>query len=189
MIFTSQSIELESFKNIPRYFSTTLTNQDGISKHLHCLITYEKINPELIEKSKSRPSKTGLFNFIPRESRKIPSSDRKDYYVPIALCLMTKSSYIDLFRNILELLYLYVSQICINENKEISMLISSTEFIKTCCFLLNDTIIPPKDIQININIGNDPIPIPVDYYANLSHNESCVAILIDLLDIRNIIEF
>ncbi|CAG9326655.1 SCD1_2 [Blepharisma stoltei] len=188
MIFTSQTISLEKTQGMPKYFSTTITNEKGIFTHFHCLITYEKINPHIIEMSKNRLYKPKFFDFIPREYPS-PPNNFEDYYVPIALCLMTHSNYIDLFRNILESLYLHTLDILQNENKEISRLLSSTEFMKTCCFLLNDTIIPPPDVQINLHIGKDQIAIPIEIYSRLSHNESCVAVLIDLIDIRNVIEF
>lgn len=190
MIFTNRTVDLETTQNLPKFFSTTITNEKGVFTHMHCLITYEKISPTIIEKSKNRINKTGLLNFIPRcENSKIKRENEPSFYVPVALCIMTHSNYIDLFRNILESLYLHISEISLEENPDISTLLSSTEFMKTCLFLLNDTIIPPNDTRITLKVGKDSIPIPIEYQSRLPHNESCVAVLIDLIDIRNVIEF
>ncbi|CAG9326026.1 SCD1_1 [Blepharisma stoltei] len=190
MIFTSRTVDLETVQNLPKFFSTTITNEKGVFTHMHCLITYEKISPTIIEKSKNRLNKSGLLNFVPRNERsKILKENGPSYYVPVALCIMTHSNYIDLFRNILESLYLHISEICQEENPDISSLLASTEFMRTCLFLLNDTIIPPNDIQISLKVGKDNIPVPIEYESRLPHNESCVAVLIDLIDIRNVIEF
>lgn len=187
MIFTDRVLKLESSQLPPSFFSTTLTNEKGNFTHVHCLITYEKVNPFIIEVSKGRLIPKGMRKIRPRcEDELIIQDDlNHSYFVPVALCLTTRSCYIDLFRNMLETLYLHT----LDMTQQESLLVGSTEFIKNCFFLLNDTIIPPNDVNFTIRVGRKNISLPVENKARLSHNESCIAVLMDLIDIRNIIEF
>ncbi|CAG9323363.1 unnamed protein product [Blepharisma stoltei] len=185
MIFTDREIKLEHNCMPQTYYSTTITNEKGYFTNIHCLITYERVTPEILEQTKSRNVPTGLLHFIPNTVEQAFESSDLVYYAPIALCLLTKSTYIDAFRNILESLYSYIFEI--NQNE--SSLISSIEFIRNTCFLLNDTIIPPVEVEFTIEVGKTEILLPVDKKLSLGHYESCVAILVDLVDITNIISF
>ncbi|CAG9329704.1 unnamed protein product [Blepharisma stoltei] len=187
MIFTDRIITLESNPLPPAFFSTTITSEKGYFTHIHCLITYEKINPSIIESSKERRIPKNLLEFVPRNTEEENNHTENDisYYIPVALCLLTNSNYIDLFRNILEKVYVHTWEMVQQEN----LLLGSTEFLRNCFFLLNDTIIPPNDINYTIKVGNQTIPLPLENKSRFSYNESCVAVLMDLIDIRNIIEF
>ena len=184
MIFTEGEVQLEASPRIPKYFSTTSTNEFGSFRHMHCLITYECITPEIIQFSKDRISSFSSLKLL----ENIENSEESHVsYVPVALCLVTSSSYIDLFREILESLYSFLIDIRLTK-VESNSLIASTEFMRMASMLINDTIIPPYDIKISINIGGNKVEIPVEYSTGLPHVESCIAVLTDLIDIRNIIE-
>jgi DENN (AEX-3) domain len=186
MIFTEGQIALESTPKIPKYFSTITTNELGNFTHIHCLITYECISPKIIISSKDRTSTLSSLSFLSKTYESEESSSEV-YYVPVALCLATTTGYIDLFREILETLYSFLLDIK-QSNIENNSLIVSTEFIRTVCMLINDTIIPPYDLKFSLRIGGRSIEIPVENSIGLPHIEKCIAVLLDLIDIRNIIE-
>ena len=187
MVFTEGCIQLETSPIMPKYFSTTITNEFGTFTHLHCLITYECITPEIIQSSKDRSESLSSLSFL-KEEMNLDESSSCLSYIPVAVCLVTSSSYIDLFREILESLYSYLLDI---RNSQISKksLIASVEFIRLASLLLNDVVIPPYNIQVSLRIGGNDIEIPVEANTGLPHVEKCIAILVDLIDIRNIIEF
>lgn len=153
--------------------------------HMHCLVTYEQLSPVLVQQSKSRISTLKNFNFSSENIKEDPSNN--PFFVPVALCLVTTSTYIDLFREILESQYSFLSEIWKSDEIPSKELISSMEFIRTSCLLLNDTINPPANTQGNIRIGGNTIQIPAEHTIGLPHTEKCIAILIDLIDIKNII--
>src|SRR5574343_1737752 len=64
MIFTHGQINLDQHPRPPRFLSTTITNESKVFTHLHCLITYEKISPVLVQESKDRKSSLKKFNLI-----------------------------------------------------------------------------------------------------------------------------
>lgn len=194
MVFTEGEISLEASPRIPKYFSTTLTNEMGVHTHLHCLITYECISPCIIHNSKDRYSSLSALNII--KTPEVCDENNNDStshhgnmnsYVPIALCLMTTSSYIDVFREILECLYSFLIDIRMSDVKGNSV-VASIEFMRTVCLLINDVVLPPYDIELRIKIGGNEICVPAEPSSGLPHLEKCIAVLLDLIDIRNIIE-
>ncbi|OMJ94290.1 hypothetical protein SteCoe_2635 [Stentor coeruleus] len=184
MIFTEGEIFLETSPKTPKFFSTTVTNAYGEFTHLHCLITYQRITPSIINWSKDRVSN---LKFIKDLKNPYPNEESFSLYVPIALCLVTNSGYIDVFRDILMTLNSFLE--CIkNTNIKVNSIVASVEFMRTACLLLNDLIIPPYNIELISKIGGCNIRIPVEVSSGLLHTEKCIAVLLDLIDIRNIIE-
>lgn len=185
MIFTDRSVKLDLQKPNSTFFSTTITNEKGYFTNIHCLITYELISPEIVEETKPRNMKPGSFKFVPNCSEIQRHTNDGSYYVPVALCLLTNSVYIDVFRVILDSLYCHLTQVAMNDG----LLVSSLEFVRNISFLLNDTIVPPNDVEYCIDIGKIEIALPVNYKDGLPHNESNIAVLLGIVDIHNIINF
>ena len=148
------------------------------------MIVNEGISPKIINYSKSRDTNLKKFSFIPSKE------DPNDFtcFVPVAICLITSSTFIDVFREILENLYSFLLDINLSDRIPCSQLISSVEFMRTCCFLLNDTIVPPFNTLFSLKIGGSSVQIPVEPSSGLPHIEKCIAVLIDLIDIGNIIK-
>lgn len=176
---------LDTTQKVPRFFSTTLTNENGNFTHMHCLVTYEQISPVIVQQSKSRLASLEKFKFLNTQVKE--DTSEIFFYVPIALCLVTTSNYIELYREVLESVYSFLSEIWQSDQIPSKELISTIEFMRISCLLLNDTIIPPADTQEFIKIGGNLIGIPVENSTGLPHIERCVAVLIDLIDIKNII--
>lgn len=184
MIFTEGEIFLETSPKAQKFFSTTVTNEYGEFTHLHCLITYQHITPSIINWSKDRVSN---LKFLKDLKSNHQNDENFSLYVPIALCLVTNSRYIDVFRDILMTLNSFLESIK-NTNIKVNSIVASVEFMRTACFLLNDLVIPPYDIEFIAKIGGCDISIPVEVSSGLLHTEKCIAVLLDLIDIRNIIE-
>jgi DENN (AEX-3) domain len=187
MIFTDQVVYLEPTASLPRFFTTTLTNDKLLCTYLHCLFIYEPISPSIVNLTRSRVPSDGYFDFIEgtnESSDLVPNFS----YVPVALCLRSKHNFIDFFRKILKLLYLHLIDIT-NENNDISSAIKSVEFLKYCFILLNDCILPPDNMQFTLELGKHSLMFPYERKGMIPHSESSVAILVDLIDIGNIIEF
>ena len=183
LLFTHSTLKFETEPKFPHYFSTTFADRG----HLHCLITYEKISPSVVEFTKERRVPKGIFNYIPKKEN--TQSNEPQFYVPVVLGMLTKTNYIDCFRNLLKQLHLYLTLVLENEDKHLNNKIATSEFLRLSSFLLNDMIVPPLDIKLSISIGTEKVSLPVNCLKRLPHNESCVAVLLDLIDIRNIIEF
>jgi hypothetical protein len=186
MIFTQGNIQLEPSPKPPKFFSTTITNELKVFTHLHCLITYEKITPNIVQESKDRLGNLKNFKFLNKpEHEEILESV---YYVPVALCLTTSSSFVDIFREILESLYSFFVEISLSDKISKNQLIVSMEFMRVAVMLINDVVIPPEDITYTLKIGGKVLKLPENSSIGLSHNEKAVAVLMDLMDIQNIIE-
>ena len=177
---------LDTTQKVPRFFSTTLTNENGVFTHMHCLVTYEQVNPVIVQQSKNRLANLEKFTFLKSQAKE-DTGGNFFFYVPIALCLVTTSSYIDLYREILESLYSFLSEIWQSDQIPSKELVSTMEFMRISCLLLNDAIIPPADTREFVKIGGNSIEIPVENSSGLPHIEKCVAVLIDLIDIKNIV--
>ena len=186
MIFTQGKIQLEPSPKPPKFFSTTITNELKVFTHLHCLITYEKITPNIVQKSKDRLGNLKNFKFLNKPVHE--EIQESVYYVPVALCLMTSSNFVDIFREILESLYSFLVEISLSDKISKNQLIVSMEFMRVACMLVNDIVIPPEDIIYTLKIGGKVLQLPENSSVGLSHNEKAVAVLMDLLDIQNIIE-
>ncbi|OMJ69290.1 hypothetical protein SteCoe_33011 [Stentor coeruleus] len=184
MIFTEGEIFLETSPKAQKFFSTIVTNEYGEFTHLHCLITYQHITPNIINWSKDRVSN---LKFLKDLKNPYPNDENFSLYVPIALCLVTNSRYIDVFREILMTLNSFLEGIKSTRIK-VNSIVASVEFMRAACLLLNDLVIPPYDIELNVKIGDCDISIPVEVSSGLLHTEKCIAVLLDLIDIRNIIE-
>ena len=188
MIFTEGKISFESSPRVPKYFSTTITNEFGAFTHLHCLITSEAISAEVVHSSLDRifsASASPLHSLLlcPKFEEQSPGL----CYVPVSLCLVTSTSYIDIFREILESIHYFLTDIK-QSGAEICDLVSSMEFMRIATMILNDTIVPPHDIQVRIGVGGKDIEVPVESSTGLPHAERCIAVLVDLIDIVNILE-
>lgn len=184
MIFTEGEIVLEPSPQPQKFFSTTVTNEHGEFTHLHCLITYECVTPSIIISSKDRVSSLKSLSYVIQNNI---SDDSHSSYIPIALCLVTSSRYIDVFRDILVSLNLFLQGISSIPIK-VNSIVMSVEFMRAACLILNDLVIPPYDVEVVVKIGGNDIIIPVESNSGLLHTEKCIAVLLDLIDIRNIIE-
>ena len=185
MIFTDSKVKVEKKYINPQFYSTTFTDSSGYFTHAHCLIVYEKVTPSSVELSKDRRASDKDYGLDFTEN----ISQETYTYVPTLICMLTKSSYIDLFREILQSLYLSY----INYNRSCSCqfgnLVGSLEFIKYVFFLLNEVTIPPCNISLSIKMCDRVIEIPPETLTSLPHSESCIALLMDLVDIASTINF
>lgn len=186
MIFTDMKVNLESSYMNPHFYSTTFTDTSGYFTHVHCLIIYEKVTASAVEKSKDRraPDENSFFSFLANNNE-----NEKVTYVPTLICIQTKSSYIDLFREILQSLYLTFVNYHKTFDCQIGNLIGSIEFMKYAFFLLDEPIIPPCNIGMSINMCDQIIAVPTETSTSLPHTENCVALLMDLVDISSTIKF
>lgn len=186
MIFTDQLAKLESFQITPRFFANSLNNEEDITTYLHCLFVYEAVTPSIVDLSKKMIMKKKFFSFIESER------DSNDIYtngcfVPVVICIKSKNNYVDFFRKILKTLYLYLTELYYEE-KKLSSVVKTLEFLKYCSLLINDCLVPPYDINFSIRIGKEMLGFPFESKARVGYNESAVAILLDLVDIRHIID-
>ena len=186
MIFTDQIIRLETSNYLPRFFTTSLTNEMKVSTYLHCLFIYDYITPGLIDSSKSRVLSNKFFHFVQSEK---DTNDNMLHYscVPIVICIRSKHNFIDFFRKILKSLYLHMVDIGADETG-LSSAMKSLEFLKYACILLNDCIVPTSNINFSLKLGKHVLPFPFSSKEGMSHNESAVATIVDLIDISNIID-
>lgn len=186
MVFTQGQIELEPSPKPPRFFSTTITNEFKVFNHIHCLITYEKVTPQIVQNSKDRIGNLKSFSFL---SKPVNAELIEPVaYVPVALCLITTSDFVDIFREILDSLYAFLVEISLSSKISKNQLIVSVEFMRIICMLINDIVIPPEDLTYSFKIGGHMLKFPENSSSGLGHSEKAVAVLLDLLDIQNIIE-
>ena len=184
-IFHPYIISLEKTPKYPSFFSTTYTNSNGKIDYLHCMKIYEKINPTILELSKETRNHEGFMKFV-NNDKETKIDSEVSFFMPVVLCIKTSAKYLDLFRNILTVLY---SQFFLEDypDNEVKKCMMSTEFIKNCIFLVNDLVIPPAGVKINFILGGSIINIPVEYDEKFQSYENCVSVLIDLMDVKNII--
>lgn len=187
MIFTDQIAYLETNSPLPRFFATSLTNEKNVYTYLHCLFIYEPITPVIVDASKARAVSQDFFNFIKKEQES-NSCSQGFCFVPVVICIKSKHNFIDFFRKVLKSLYLHLSDIS-TEELMIGPAMKTMEFLKYAAVLLNDLIVPPADIQFAMKIGKHELYLPFESTSGMVHNESVVAILVDLIDIGNIIDF
>lgn len=186
MIFTDQIVNLESTSFLPRFFANSLNNEEDITTYLHCLFVYELITPSIVDASKARSIPSGYFDFI--ESEKDPEDKYlNSFYVPLVICIKSKNNYVDFFRKILKCLYLHLTELS-SDNFALSSAMRSMDFLKYCSILINDCIVSPFEMNFSIKIGKYQLMFPYESHTRMNYNESAVAILVDLLDIRNIID-
>ena len=114
--------------------------------------------------------------------------DENFYYVPVAMCIATSSSFVDVFREILENLYEFLIEIALSDRITKNQLFASMEFMRTACMLINDLVLPPESLAYKVKIGGKSINFPISNKSGIGHSEKAVAVLLDLLDIKNIIE-
>lgn len=198
-IFQPCQVFIKKTPEYPSFFSTIYTSPDGTIDYLHCLILHERISPTILELSKERRNPSGCMSFVKTFKEHVQEIE-DFYYTPTIICIKTASGYLDLFRKILNALYLQC--FCYEDLRDTSNLnrdyenrqdnirncIVSTEFIKNVMFLVNDLIIPPIGVDMSFYIGQSYISIPVEYEDEIGCYESCISILFDLIDVKNIIK-
>ena len=187
MIFTDRVVSLENAPPLPRFFATSLTNEKNVYTYLHCLFIYEPINPIIIGSSKSRMLPPDFFDFVANESDN-QTAVYNFLFTPVVICIKSKYNFIDFFRHVLKCLYLHMSDL-FHEDHVLGPAMNSLEFLKYSSILLNDLIMPPNNIQFSLRIGKHTLLLPYESTDGMVHNESAVAILVDLIDIGNIIDF
>ena len=106
----------------------------GYLSYVHSLVAYEKIYPSLIENSK-KFRKMNIVSPFPKNIE-----EESYFYVPVIICITTSSSFIDIFHEILQVLYLQLKKSKESSDKN---RIFSLEFIKQLFFLTENVIIPP----------------------------------------------
>ena len=187
MIFTDRVVSLENHSPLPRFFATSLTNEKNVYTYLHCLFVYEPISPVIIDASKSRVLPYDFFQFVNGENESL-TPFTGSLYAPVVICIKSKHNFIDFFRLVLKSLYLHMSDLYF-EDPVLGPAMNSIEFLKYSSVLLNDLIVPPNNIQFSLKIGRHTLLLPYESTEGMVHNESAVAILVDLIDIGNIIDF
>ena len=182
MVFTDSIVKLQHKYLPPKFFSTTITSGNGGFTQAHCLIAHEQVSPSIIEQSlgwrakKNKDYGVGLKKNTVQEMR---------VFVPVVICVMTKSSYVDLFRKILETLYASL----VRKGDGGMSMYGSLEFLNSTLFLVSESVIPPLDTEVHLEIQKKCLKIPVESFTQLRHNESCVSLIFDLVDIKSIIRF
>ena len=181
MIFTESIVKLETSYADPRFYSTTITDAEGGFTNAHCLILYERITPSLVEQSFGWRAKNKDYDlkFVKN------TVNEKELYVPVVLCIMSKSTYVDVFRDILMIIFTSLLQSA-QVNDQIH---GSIECLNTLLYLANESIIPPFDTELHIKVQNKTLKLPIESYYKLRHNESCVSLVFDLIDTKSIIRF
>lgn len=182
MIFVQKVISLNLSPKTPHFFGNFLFG--GV--RYHCLIIYEPVTPEIIEKSKTRRCKSEFFSLIGGPTPQSREEQIK-YYVPIAICLKSTTEYIDLFRDILEQLYMYHLNVGMSSKR--GPLLASTEFFRYTEFLVDTLTVPRDESLLSVKIGNKEIRIPSNPPNRLPHNETCISVLMAMIDIKHIIDF
>lgn len=181
MIFTDSIVKLQHRYLPPKFYSTTITSGNGGFTQAHCLIVHEQVSPSIIEQSvgwraKNKDYGVGLKKNTVNEAK---------VFVPVVICVMTKSNYVDLFRNILETLYISL----VRNGDGGMMMYGSLEFLNSTLFLVSEGVIPPFDTEVHLQIQKKCLKIPVESFTKSRHNESCVSLIFDLVDIKSIIRF
>jgi DENN (AEX-3) domain len=179
MLFSDSKVLIEKEYKNPYFFSFKFTKPTGNFLCAHCLQTYEKISPSIIENSRDRRYKNKDYGIKLSEDQSIEVVK----YLPVTICILTETEYVDVFRQILQSLYLITDKKPNNINK----FIASVEFFKTAFFLANEPIVPPRFFNLNIKIADDFIKLPVETSSKLSVNSTSLAFLIDLIDLKYII--
>jgi hypothetical protein len=175
--------KLEKCYKPPQFYSNIITiKETALIIYFHGLIVYEKVTPAIVEQSRNRTLNNFNYGFVATETTE------EEFYTPIVIGIYTRSSYFDAFRDVLSALYQILLESYENSDKRLGQIASSFEFYKLSYFLLYKTIIPPYDIKLSLHLGSRSIDLPTDRYSGLPHNESCIAVLMDLIDIDKIIK-
>lgn len=115
-----------------------------------------------------------------------PNSAIETYiYVPTVICIVTRSNYTDIFRKILQIIYLRLYK---PPKTDENILMISLEFMKIALFFAMEPVIPPNDVEVSLEIGEYEVTIPAEKSSDLPHEESSILILMQLVDISNIIK-
>ena len=181
-IFHPLEIRLVSSPKFPIFYSNSLTDSSGKTEYFHCLRLWEKVSPTILELTKERRNAAGFMDFVELQNDPIEENEL-EYFTEIVLCLKTSCKQIDLFRKILKNFYNSLHSF---EGIWNSCLVS-IEFLKILLFALNDLNAPSKGLKLSFEIGRQTIEVPQEADDLIWNYESCIGILVDLLDIKNII--
>jgi hypothetical protein len=181
-IFHPFELKLLKSPKFPVFYSNSLTDSSGKTEYFHCLRLFEKISPTILELTKERRNLPGFMDFV-SNAVEGPEEKELEFFTEIVFCLKTSSKEIDLFRKILKNFYSSLHSFEGFWNN----CIVSVEFLKGLVFLLNDLMAPAPGVRLFFEIGRQKIEVPRENNENIGNYESCIAILMDLLDIKNII--
>lgn len=145
---------------------------------VHCVKMWEYVNPAIAYMSSAIQTSRSLAGL---GKRRASVEVVTGCYVPVALCLLTRGKYYASFRALLEELMAYVHDL--RGNPALGAKVSNAEFTRILVFLLNDLFLPPKCTQMTLHLSTRQVPFPIDYIGEPIHNEDCLSMLLDLVDI------
>ena len=139
---------------------------------------WEYVNPAIAYMSSAIKASRSLAGL---SKRRASTEVATGCYVPVALCLLTRGKYYASLRVLLEELVAYVHDL--RGNPALGAKVSNAEFTRVLAFLLNDVFLPPKCTEMTIRLGSRQVTFPIDYIGEPIHNEDCLGMLLDLVDI------
>jgi hypothetical protein len=181
MIFTESTVRIQEHPARPRFFSTTITDAEGGFTNAHCLIMSERVTPSLVEQSYGWRAKNKDYDL--KFSRNLMVE--KELFVPVVVCIMSKSTYVDIFREILMKIFSSLLESAQNSDQ----INGSVQFLNSLLYLASESIIPPLDTELKIILQGKTLTLPIESFYSLRHNESCISLVLDLVDVKSLLQF